>query len=283
MNKKKLLVVGKNSFIANNFISNNFKSKLFDIIAISHERLPETFTNFDYVLNMAFNPVLYEKSYEEKYDYDLKILRVNQSDKKSKNIKNKTKFIFLSSRSVYGSSKNLVIFNEESAPVGNFSNYGYSKIAIENNIKKYLDPSEYIILRTSNILGTRFSGRNFIGIASEALVKNKKITLNVSKEVIRDFIPIDLHSKILSSLLVNNAYGIFNAGSGIGIRLEDICNALIRGFGEGLIEDSTQIQDQYILDLTKVKKFTGDHIITEEKILTYTYLIGKTLKRIDKS
>ena len=82
MNKKKLLLIGKNSFIANNFISNNFKSKLFDITAIGHDCLPKTFIDYDYVLNMAFNPVLYEKDYKENYDYDLKILKVNQSDKK---------------------------------------------------------------------------------------------------------------------------------------------------------------------------------------------------------
>ena len=55
--------------------------------------------------------------------------------KKSKHVRDKQKFIFLSSRSVYGASKDLITFSEDSKPVGNFSNYGYNKIIIENNIK----------------------------------------------------------------------------------------------------------------------------------------------------
>ena len=88
---------------------------------------------------------------------------------------------------------------------------------------------------------------------------------------------------MLSSLLVNNAYGIFNASSGIGLSLEDICNSLIKGFGNGHIEDSTLIKDQFILDSRKSNKFLGDDILTKEKILTYTYHIGKSLKRLRKN
>lgn len=277
MYKKKLLLIGKNSFIAKNFLSNNLNSKFLDITSISHDCLPKTFANYDYVLNLAFNPFLYDQVYKEEYDHDLKILRINHDDKIAKK-EARTKFIFLSSRSVYGSTNKLIAFNEKSSPIGYISNYGYNKITIEKNVKEYLDCSNFLILRSSNILGSQYGGRNFMGIASESLVKNKKIILNVSKKVVRDFIPIDIHSKILTALIINNKQEVFNIGSGIGIEIGDICNSLIKGFGEGTIEDSNKIKDQYILDSTKALNYLDDKI-TKENILIYTYEIGKLLKK----
>ena len=48
------------------------------------------------------------------------------------------------------------------------------------------------------------------------------------------------------------------------------------GFKSGKIEDSDTINDQFMLDISKIRQYI-DLDISSEKILSYAYNIGKNL------
>ena len=270
--EKKILVVGKNSLLAKNFIktANNFFKN--SVISCDHKSIPKEISEFDYVINFSFNPRLYKFKYEEKYDQDLKIAN---SILKSK----KTKLIIISSRKIYGIHKKLNIFKEKDLNLNNkISAYGLNKIKCEINAKRLLfEENRLIISRSSNVFSPKVGGKNFTGIALNTLLKSDVIRLNSSRVVVKDFLPIENHSRILCSLINNNVSGIFNLGSGVKITLGDLCNAFISGYGSGNLVDEGIINDQFLLDTSKIKKYICFEI-SKKSILNYAYNIGENLR-----
>ena len=270
--EKKILVVGKNSLLAKNFIKtadNFFKNS---VSSCSHKNIPKEISDFDYVINFSFNPRLYKFKYETKYDQDLKIAN---SILKSK----KTKLIIISSRQIYGIHKKLNIFKEKDLNLNNkISAYGLNKIKCENNVKRLLfEEDRLIISRSANIFGPKIGGKNFTGIALKTLLNSNVIRLDSNKLIVKDFLPIENHSLILCSLINNNVSGIFNVGSGAKITLSDLCNAFISGYGSGNIVDEDIIDDQFMLDISKIKKYLFFEI-SKNSVLNYAYNIGYNLR-----
>ena len=270
--EKKILVVGENSLLAKNFIktADNFFNN--NVFSCGHKSIPEDISNFDYVINFSFNPRLYKFNYENKYDQDLKIAN---SILKSQ----KTKLLIISSRQIYGIHEKLNIFKEKDLNLNNkISTYGLNKIKSENNVKRLLlEEGRLIVSRSSNIFGSKVGGKNFTGIALNTLLKSNVIRLNSNKVVVKDFLPIDNHSLILCSLINNNVSGIFNVGSGLKITLGELCNSFILGYGSGKIEDKDIIDDQFMLDTSKIKKYICFEI-SKDSVLNYAYNIGKNLR-----
>ena len=89
--------------------------------------------------------------------------------------------------------------------------------------------------------------------------------------------PIENHSRILCSLIDNNVSGIFNVGSGAKITLGDFCNAFIEGYGSGTVVDEDIIDDQFMLDISKIKKYICFEI-SKNSVLNYAYNIGYNLR-----
>ena len=118
-----------------------------------------------------------------------------------------------------------------------------------------------------------------MGIAQKSLLEKNEIILDISKKVIKDFLPLNYYSEIMESLITNSIVGTYNIGSGIKISLEEICGSLINGYGSGSIKDCDNLfNNQFVLDtsnLSKVIKFS----ITKEIILSYAYSVGKHLKK----
>ena len=227
--------------------------------------------NYDVVINFSFNPKLYTEEYKEEYDQDLKIARLV---KDHKNII----FTILSSRQVYGVHEDLKIFKESDIDLNSkITTYGLNKIKCENNVKNCIgDSSRILICRSSNIFSGNVGGRNFVGIALQSLLTSNVIKLNSNKEVVKDFLPIDIHSEILECLIKNGATGTYNVGSGVKINLGELCEQFIKGFKSGKIQDKTTINDQFILDISKIKQYI-DLDISSKKILSYAYNIGNNL------
>ncbi len=268
---KNILVVGKNSILAKNFIETTNKNQFLTLHSCSHNDLPNEIQNYDVVINFSFNPMLYIDEYQEEYDQDLKIARLV---KEHKNIK----LVILSSRQVYGIHEELNIFKESDIDLNSkITTYGLNKIKCENNVKNCIDDnSRILICRSSNIFGNNVGGRNFVGIALYSLLTSNVIKLNLNKKVVKDFLPIDIHSKILECLISNSAFGTYNVGSGVNINLGELCEQFIKGFKSGMIEDKTFINDQFILDISKIRQYI-DLDISSKKILSYAYNIGINL------
>ena len=268
---KKILVIGKNSLLAKNFIETVNQNNCLKLHSCNHNEIPTEIQNYDVVINFSFNPMLYKEEYKEEYDQDLKIARLV---KDHKNIV----LVTLSTRQVYGIHKELNIFKESDIDLNSkISTYGLNKIKCEKNTKDCIgDNSRVLICRGSNIFGNSIGGRNFVGIALHSLLTSNVIKLNSSKIVVKDFLPINIHSKILECLITKGAFGTFNVGSGVNINLGELCEQFINGFKSGRIEDKTSINDQFILDISKIKQYM-DLDISSREILSYAYNIGKDL------
>ena len=88
--KKKILIFGKNSFIGSNLYT-FLKNKHIVKIKSFNSKSLINLNKFDYVINCSINKKYTENTYNEKNDFDLKI--VSKLDKN-------TNFIFLSSRKI---------------------------------------------------------------------------------------------------------------------------------------------------------------------------------------
>lgn len=269
---KKILVVGENSFLAKNFIKEAHNFYKNDVISCCHKSIPEDIDDFDYVINFSFNPKLYKLKYEKEYDQDYKIANSILKTKK-------TKLLILSSRQVYGFHKKLYVFKEKDLNLKHkISVYGLNKIECETNVKRLLfDQDRLIICRSANIISPKIGGQNFTGIALNTLLDSNFIRLNSNKVVVKDFLPIENHSHILFSLINNDVSGIFNVGSGVKITLGDLCNAFISGYGSGKVLDEDIIEDQFMLDTSKIRKYINFEI-SKKSVLNYAYKIGELLR-----
>jgi nucleoside-diphosphate-sugar epimerase len=191
-------------------------------------------------------------------------------------IKNtQAKFLIISSRQVYGIHEDLHLF-KESAEINpkRITNYGLNKLKSEKNIADSLrDESRLIICRSSNIFGEELGLRNFLDIALISLIKHGFISLDLNRKVIKDFLPVRFHSKFIESLIINDASGIFNIGSGVQTSLQDICDALISGFGSGHIKDNNIVDDQFSMDVSKLNKLINFDI-TKDVLLSNIHNIS---------
>ena len=269
--KTNILIIGKNSFLASGIYERCSLNKNLNITLISHSNLPSCYKNFDWVVNCAFDSSLYSQAINNKNNFDLKVIK---EIKNNKNIK----YVLLSSRAVYGSHETLLRPDESfEAEESLITQYGLNKLACEKMALSELGSSRVLICRCSNIFGFE-KGKNFFSIAQKSLLEKNEIILDISKKVIKDFLPLNYYSEIMESLITNGIVGKYNIGSGIKISLEEICGSLINGYGSGSIKDCDNLfRDQFVLDTSNLSKVIN-FSITKEIILSYACSVGKHLK-----
>ena len=217
--KKKILVIGVNSFIGSNLYF-LLKKKL-DIKIIHYSKFlklkNKDLTNITHFINCASNKRYVNFKYIEKNDLDLQI---------SKRIKNfKSKMIFLSTRKVYKAGDNI----RENGIIEPSCNYSRNKIITENKIKKILK-ERVLILRISNLIGLRprtnqknkihstFIDQFFINIKKKYFFDNLKIY--------KDFLPINKFCEIIGKLINKDIVGTFNISLVEKVYLNDIVSDL---------------------------------------------------------
>ena len=125
--KKRILIIGVNSFIGNNLYP-VFKKK-FNVKKINYSEFllidKKNLTNFSYIVNCASNKRYVYSKYSKKNDFDIEI---------AKRIKDhKCKLIFLSTRKVYRPGNNI----KENSKLKPNCNYSINKLITESIIKKY--------------------------------------------------------------------------------------------------------------------------------------------------
>lgn len=161
MPDKKIILIGRNSFLSQNFSVFLKKKKIrFFIISynnfmkLSHKRLK----NYETILNFSINKDFVQKKYALKNDLDLKIA------KKIKDVN--VRLVVFSTSKVYKSASNI----KETSLKNPLTNYGKNKLKSESSLKKIL--SNYVILRISNIIGRK-------------LRKNKRSVTNTFFDIVR--------------------------------------------------------------------------------------------------
>ena len=127
MNKNKILLIGKTSFVSQHLFQNlkkkNFVKKIsfnnFCKIAVSR------ISKYDTIINCSINNKYVNQSYSAKNDLDLKIVN------KIKNLD--LKYIFLSTRKVYKIGDNI----KESGQINPRNNYAKNKLITEKKFQKF--------------------------------------------------------------------------------------------------------------------------------------------------
>lgn len=269
MKKKKLLIIGKNSFLGKNLYQ-GIKNKV-DTKLLSYEQFlklgNKTIKNYNYLCNCSLDSKYNKYKYKEKNDIDLEIV---------KRIKNfKTIFIFFSSRKVY-SNKNSISENDKLLPR---CNYSKNKLITEKKISKLI-PNKLLILRISNVLGLksrslRRTHTSFIDNYIKYISSNKKIYyINDYK----DFITIRQFIRIFYKIIKNNLFGVYNVSSGKKIYVNEILawlNYKKSSRNKFFIKkeqqfDSFTLNNRKLLKLIKVK-------INKSEIKKFCKIIGKKI------
>ena len=217
-----IVISGYKSFIGQNFL-NNYKNK-YRIIHyrkdINNQYQFLKFTkkfSFDYFIHFAAlsrNKCDLNKNLCQKTNFRGVKLIVDTFNL----LKNKPRFIFISSSHVYGNSKYKLKENSVTKPK---SLYAKLKLKSENYIKKkYIN---YSILRLFNVYGKNQPSGYFISDMTDKIKNNQTIKIDKS---IRDFVNVNTVSRVINFIIMNDILGIINVGSGRGYSLKSIINQI---------------------------------------------------------
>jgi len=261
---KKILLVGKNSFIGNQLILDLSYSNMVD--CISHQNIDDlNCKDYDFIINCSLHPDYRNQPYSFDNDIDLKISR-----------KFSGHFIMLSSRKVYGTNNDLLTYTEDS-PVNPSDYYGWNKSITEKILTS--EHENVTILRASNVFGFEYKRKTFMGFLMDQLKDKGNIEIDISPFTIKDFISVQDLSKLINLVVDKEIKGIYNISSGCGELTGYIAEYLIKGYGIGsLISKSKERKDQFILDNKKL--LNALNIEMEFDIKDQIIKLGERLCRI---
>ena len=143
---------------------------------------------------------------------------------------NISRLTFLSSGgTVYGVPETIPISEEH--PLRPINSYGIVKVAIEQYLGMYLRERRLspVIIRASNPYGPRQGHTGVQGVVSTFLrsVRDRHpIEIWGDGSVVRDFFYVDDLANLIVTAAESNAVGAFNAGSGKGVSLNQLIEAI---------------------------------------------------------
>ena len=216
---KKLLIIGKKSFVAKNIY--HYLKKIIKVKKVDYSKFKKIkkkeLEKFDYLINCSLSKRYIKYKYSESNDIDFKIA------KKISNLR--LRMVFLSSRKVYKPRNNI----KETSLLKPKSFYSKNKLVTEKKLSKLLD-KKVLILRVSNLIGKINLNCKYRKIHNTFIdnffinIKNNKMFDN--KNIYKDFISTRKFSEIIRKLLNINAHGVFNISIGEKIFLKDLVNWL---------------------------------------------------------
>jgi dTDP-4-dehydrorhamnose reductase len=218
--KKKILIIGKKSFIGNNLF-NYLKKKNINTLSINFKDFLKNYNilvkKYDFIINCSSNTEFVNNKYQVEKDNDLAIAL--------KIVDTNSKLITLSTRKIYKSGLNIKE-NDKKAPS---CNYSKNKLISEKSVQKILKNNS-LILRISNIVGLpnkskRKLHKTFVDIFFDK-AKKGLIYFNNNDSVYKDFISIKKFCEIIFQLMNKNANGIYNVSLGKKVYITQIINWL---------------------------------------------------------
>ena len=212
--KKKILIIGKKSFVTS-VLKDNLK-KFFFLKIINFEnflKIKKSYlTDFNHIINCSLNRKYVTKKYNIKNDFDLIIAeKIKSYD---------IRYVYFSTRKVYKLGNNL----KENSVKKPKSFYSKNKLITEKKLFSILK-KKVLILRVSNLIGysktlssrkihNTFIDQFFLNIKKGYIIDNKKNY--------KDFLSSDQFSKIIEMLIKKKTHGIYNVSIGKKVYLHDI-------------------------------------------------------------
>ena len=216
--KKKILLIGKRSFISKNLYL--FLKKKFLIKKISFETSlkfkKKNFKKYNYIINCSINKNYIDLKYSYLNDFDYIVAKkLDGLD---------CKYIFFSTRKIYNPGNNL----KENSKLNPRCNYSKNKLITEKLLKNLLK-KRVLILRLSNLVDFR-QRRNyrvrhkiFIDYFFENIKKNN---IYKNKDVYKDFLSINQFCKIIYKLISKDITGTYNVSIGKKVYLNKLISWL---------------------------------------------------------
>ena len=246
---KKILIIGKNSFIGSNL--KKYLSKYFDVENLSFEQVMKkdilNFEQYSHVINTSIHKNYINKKYNYNDDLDRIFIQ--------KFIKIKFIYIFFNTRKIYLSKENL----KENSTKKPLCFYSKNKLTTENFLRKKIG-SKLLSLRVGNVLGRKLNKnkRNAHNLFFDNYLilrkKNKKIIVN---NEFKDFISINQLNQIITSLVKKKIKGIFNISISQKIYISELLSWIDKKFFKK-IEFINTTKDSFYLSnkklLKKIKK-----------------------------
>jgi dTDP-4-dehydrorhamnose reductase len=266
--KVNLLIIGKHSLLSRIFLDNT-KIKYFSVYS-RNDLNNINFNIYTHIINFSFNPTLKKKKYKKKIDFDFKLSEIVKEYS--------IIYIMISTRLVYSNFKRRL--NESTKIYKPITKYGQNKLIIEENIRKKL-PSKHLILRVSNILYNDITKKKnlFFYNALRSLKIKNKILLNFSSSTFKDFITPKYFTRSLDRLILSNSIGTYNFCSGIKIKVQDIVEKIIEGYGKGkfLYSSKKIVNESFFMSNRKLYKKTKIYLSIKQ-IMNYSFNMGKALR-----
>ena len=211
--KKKILIIGKKSFIGSNLYK-YFKIKKTNLKIITYKSFfNKKFynKNFDVIINCSSNENFINKKYNKKFDHDLNIAK--------KISEKKVKLIIMSTRKVYKSGLNLT----EDSLTKPLCNYSKNKLLSEINSQKILK-NRILILRISNIIGLPKKNKKKLHktFIDNFIKYSKKGFLFENYNIYKDFISINFFCRVLVKIIKKDLYGTYNLSIGKKVYLNKL-------------------------------------------------------------
>ena len=254
---KKILIIGKNSFIGSNL--NKYLKKFYLVKCLSFEKVINKennfFQNFDYVINTSIHKKYIDQKYKLSFDLDRKFI------KKFKKLN--FNFVFFNSRKIYLSNPNI----SENSTKKPLCFYSKNKLITEKFLKKKLG-SNLLSLRVSNIIGHKIikNKRNNHKLFFDNFLKirkrNKQIVIN---DDFKDFLSIDQFSKIIRSLIKKSVSGIYNVSISEKIYLSEILKWIDKNYYKKIIFLNESKESFYLSNKKLLKKIKKKPLKTELK------------------
>ena len=240
--KKKILIIGKKSFIGSNL--KNYLSKFFNVKSISYEDIKnKNYISASHIINTTIHKNYINKKYDKKYDLDRKIV--------TKIKKNNFIYFFLNSRKIYLPKLNIT----ELSKIKPQGNYAKNKLITESYLKKKLG-TRLVSLRISNVIGKRKikSNRNNHKLFLDNFIKYKKQKKRlIVNNDFKDFITINHFCLVIKSLINKNINGIFNVSLGKKVYISEIVKWLNKDYYNKLYFKKIN-KDSFTLSNTKLLK-----------------------------
>jgi dTDP-4-dehydrorhamnose reductase len=269
MKKKKLLIIGKNSFLGKNLYTALKNKTHIRILSIEDFRTldKKIIKKYSHICNFSINPKYIKFKYKKQNDIDLEILKKIQ--------KSNINYIFISTRKIYLNKKNI----KESETAKPQCNYSKNKLITENRIIE-LFPKNFTILRVSNVLGLkdesyRKTHVSFIDNYIKYLFSNKKIYY---VDDYKDFITIKQFIKFFYLIFKKNIKGIYNVSLGKKIYVSTLLNWLnYKNMNKKfLVKKNVTLNDSFTLNNSKLLSILKIKIKKSE-VKKFCELIGKNI------